>query len=235
MQAYFDLPLARAILAAQDDLQEVMIGYSDSNKDGGYVTSNWEIRSAIVRLIELAKSRGLLALLPRARRIGRARRRAELRGDARLSDGRGRWRHPRHRAGRSGGEQIWPPRCRPADSGTDGGRHAAGRYRPRNRWRRRGARESFAAFSAEAYRAYRALVYETPGFETYFRQSTPLPEISDLKIGSRPRRAPTPRASRICAPSPGSSAGRKRARCCRAGTALARPPRRCRRWGAAMN
>ena len=40
MAAYFDLPLGRAILAAQDDLQEVMIGYSDSNKDGGYVTSN---------------------------------------------------------------------------------------------------------------------------------------------------------------------------------------------------
>src|SRR5262249_51541116 len=41
-------------------------------------------------------------------------------------------------------------------------------------------------FSAHAYRSYRALVYETPGFETYFRQSTPIPEISDLKIGSRP-------------------------------------------------
>jgi phosphoenolpyruvate carboxylase len=46
--------------------------------------------------------------------------------------------------------------------------------------------DSFSAFSAEAYRAYRALVYETPGFEIYFRQATPLPEISDLKIGSRP-------------------------------------------------
>jgi phosphoenolpyruvate carboxylase len=46
--------------------------------------------------------------------------------------------------------------------------------------------DAFAAFSAEAYRAYRALVYETKGFEIYFRQSTPLPEISDLKIGSRP-------------------------------------------------
>jgi phosphoenolpyruvate carboxylase len=44
----------------------------------------------------------------------------------------------------------------------------------------------FAEFSANAYRAYRALVYETDGFEVYFRQSTPLPEISDLKIGSRP-------------------------------------------------
>lgn len=44
----------------------------------------------------------------------------------------------------------------------------------------------FAEFSGEAYRAYRTLVYDTPGFETYFREATPLPEISDLKIGSRP-------------------------------------------------
>src|SRR5262249_52477110 len=48
MRDYLDSKLGRAILAGQSDLQEVMIGYSDSNKDGGYVTSNWEIRSAIV-------------------------------------------------------------------------------------------------------------------------------------------------------------------------------------------
>ena len=43
-----------------------------------------------------------------------------------------------------------------------------------------------ANMSAEACAAYRALVYETPGFETYFRQSTPVVELADLKIGSRP-------------------------------------------------
>jgi phosphoenolpyruvate carboxylase len=59
MAAYFDLPMARAILSGQDELQEIMIGYSDSNKDGGYVTSNWEIRAAIVRLIELTRQRGI--------------------------------------------------------------------------------------------------------------------------------------------------------------------------------
>ena len=59
MGAYFDTPLVRAMIAGQDNLQEVMIGYSDSNKDGGYVTSNWEIYSGIARLVALGKERGI--------------------------------------------------------------------------------------------------------------------------------------------------------------------------------
>jgi phosphoenolpyruvate carboxylase len=187
MEAYFDLPLAQAILAAQDGLQEVMIGYSDSNKDGGYVTSNWEIRSAIVRLIALAKSRSLRL---------------------RFFHGRG------GSVGRGGGPSFEATRAFPTgavEGGirvTEQGEVVASKYGHPDVGRRTLERmvaatlladrdpetdaadgaltESFAAFSAEAYRAYRALVYETPGFEIYFRQATPLPEISDLKIGSRP-------------------------------------------------
>jgi len=48
------------------------------------------------------------------------------------------------------------------------------------------AAERLARLSETACRAYRGLVYETKGFDRYFRESTPLPEISDLKIGSRP-------------------------------------------------
>ena len=59
MGDYFDQPLVRAMIAAQDNLQEVMIGYSDSNKDGGYVTSNWEIRAGIARLVALGRERGI--------------------------------------------------------------------------------------------------------------------------------------------------------------------------------
>src|SRR5262249_27440354 len=40
--------------------------------------------------------------------------------------------------------------------------------------------------SAQAFRAYRALVYETPGFDRYFRESTVIDEIANLNIGSRP-------------------------------------------------
>jgi phosphoenolpyruvate carboxylase len=187
MAEFFDLPLARAILAGQDDLQEVMIGYSDSNKDGGYVTSNREIRSAILGLIELGKSRGVAL---------------------RFFHGRG------GTVGRGGGPSFEATRALPAGAVAHGmrvteqGEVVASKYGHPDVARRTLERmlaaalladidpepdaadaelaECFSEFSAEAFRAYRSLVYETPGFEDFFRHSTPLPEISDLKIGSRP-------------------------------------------------
>ncbi len=187
MREYFDLKLGRAILSSQSDLQEVMIGYSDSNKDGGYVTSNWEIRSAIVKLIALGKSRGI---------------------GMRFFHGRG------GTVGRGGGPSFEAIRALPAGATnagirvTEQGEVVASKYGLPDVGRRTlettlvatllssidpetdaadgEMAETFSELSAHAYRAYRALVYETPGFETYFRQSTPIPEISDLKIGSRP-------------------------------------------------
>ena len=64
---------------------------------------------------------------------------------------------------------CWPS-CRPRVDAADG-----------VRWRPAGQ-----IFSEAAFRAYRGLVYETPNFEVYFREATPLLEIADLKIGSRP-------------------------------------------------
>jgi phosphoenolpyruvate carboxylase len=187
MGDYFDSHLGRAIIAGQGDLQEVMIGYSDSNKDGGYVTSNWEIRSAIDKLIALGKSRGIAM---------------------RFFHGRG------GTVGRGGGPSFEAIRALPpgaTDTGirvTEQGEVVASKYGLPDIGRRTmettvaatllssvdpesdaadgEMAETFSAFSAHAYRAYWALVYETPGFESYFRQSTPIPEISDLKIGSRP-------------------------------------------------
>ena len=62
-----------------------------------------------------------------------------------------------------------------------------------------------------AFSAYRDLVYETEGFETYFRPSTPLAEIATLNIGSRPASRTKSTGSRICGPSPGCSPGRNAA------------------------
>src|SRR5258705_407556 len=69
LTTFLELPFGRAILAGQDDLMETMIGYSDSNKDGGYVTSNWEIRSAIVQIVPAGqRHHGQPRLLYRPRR-----------------------------------------------------------------------------------------------------------------------------------------------------------------------
>jgi len=187
MDAYFDLPLARAILAGQGDLQEVMIGYSDSNKDGGYVTSNWEIRTAINGLLALGERRGI---------------------DMRFFHGRG------GAVGRGGGSSLEAIQALPAGAVrrgiriTEQGEVVSSKYghpasglmnmetiaaaalmadlEPHDDSADGEFSALLAKMSAEACAAYRALVYETPGFEDYFRQSTPVVELADLKIGSRP-------------------------------------------------
>ena len=187
MGAYFELPVARALVAGQDDLQEVMIGYSDSNKDGGYLTSNWEIRSAINSLATLFASRGvgLRTFHGRGGAVGRGGgpsfeaiqalpTEALSRGIRITEQGEvvaSKYGHPL--AGLLSLETIVAgsllARCAHANDAADGP-----------------DAELLAALSGTACEAYRDLVYGTPNFEVYFRQSTPLGEIADLKIGSRP-------------------------------------------------
>jgi phosphoenolpyruvate carboxylase len=187
MGRYFEAPLARAMIAAQDNLQEVMIGYSDSNKDGGYVTSNWEIYSGIARLVALGKQRGIRM---------------------RFFHGRG------GAVGRGGGSSFDAIRALPAEASAHGiriteqGEVVASKYgdpdigqasletivaaallaelSPQNDAVDHDGGVLLARLSDSAFKTYRGLVYETPNFESYFRQATPLLEIADLKIGSRP-------------------------------------------------
>jgi phosphoenolpyruvate carboxylase len=195
MGAYFDAPAAQAMIAGQGGLQEIMIGYSDSNKDGGYVTSNWEIYSGISRLVALGNKRGI---------------------KMRFFHGRG------GAVGRGGGSSFDAIRALPAGASAHGlriteqGEVVASKYGdPRigranletivtaallaEQDQRSDAADSeagpiFSDLSGAAYNAYRELVYGTPGFESYFRQATPLLEIADLKIGSRPAsRSQSPR------------------------------------------
>jgi phosphoenolpyruvate carboxylase len=188
MADFLDLPLGSSLVASQGGLQEVMIGYSDSNKDGGYVTSNWEIRSAINQLVELGTRRGVTM---------------------RFFHGRG------GAVGRGGGSSFDAIQALPAGAVHEGiriteqGEVVASKYgHPRGGLASLEAIVAaslladlahdvdaaddpdqsalLAAMSGAACEAYRALVYETPGFEIYFRESTPLMEIADLNIGSRP-------------------------------------------------
>ncbi|HQZ46401.1 MAG TPA: phosphoenolpyruvate carboxylase [Usitatibacteraceae bacterium] len=187
MGAWFALPEARSIVASLGGVQEVMLGYSDSNKDGGYVTSNWELYKAEVELVAVFRAAGVRL---------------------RFFHGRG------GTVGRGGGPSYEAILAQPPGSVqgelrlTEQGEVIAGKYANRDIGRRnleallaatlratldeapRVEHEEYHAameeISAAAIAAYRGLVYETPGFVDFFQASTPIREIAELNIGSRP-------------------------------------------------
>jgi phosphoenolpyruvate carboxylase len=188
MSAALELPLYRRWIEGRGNEHEVMLGYSDSNKDGGYVSSNWALYKAAECLLAACKARGVRL---------------------RLFHGRG------GTIGRGGGPSYDAVLAQPPGTVdgalrlTEQGEVIASKYADPESGRRnletlaaatmeaslapRSARERSArhaeimeALSQAAYAAYRALVKETPGFIDYWRQSTPIAELSQLNIGSRP-------------------------------------------------
>ena len=187
MRCAFAMPLYRGWLDSREGLQEIMLGYSDSNKDGGYLTANWELYGAQKGLVDLA---------------------AEAQVRLRMFHGRG------GTVGRGGGPtfeaiQAQPDGCSaPGLRITEQGEVIAAKYSDTVLGRRNfetlisatmlsnfpaAARQDkrqwwavMAQLSGSACAAYRALVYDTPGFVDFFRGATPISEIAGLNIGSRP-------------------------------------------------
>ena len=139
------LPQYARLLESRGGVQEVMLGYSDSNKDGGFLTSGWELYRAEIALVEVFRRHGVApAPVPRPRRLGRPRRRAELPGDPGAARRRRAGRDPHHRAGRGDRQPSTPtPRSAGATSRSSSPRRSRRRCcspsRPRrapNTWRR---------------------------------------------------------------------------------------------------
>ncbi len=189
MRGAFALPCYRAWLEGRGGWQEVMLGYSDSNKDGGYLTANWALYRAELALVDAFRAHGV---------------------KLRLFHGRG------GTVGRGGGPSFEAILAQPTGSVAGGlrvteqGEIIASKYSDPDLGRRnletlvaatleaslldterledRAAQfyGAMDALSACAYAAYRGLVYETPEFLPYFRAATPIAEIAGLNIGSRP-------------------------------------------------
>jgi phosphoenolpyruvate carboxylase len=188
MDELFGLPAYRRLLASRGDVQEVMLGYSDSNKDGGYLTSTWELYKAELSLIEVfAKHKvGLRLFHGRGGSVGRgggpsydailAQPPGALQGAIRITE-QGEvigGKYSNAEVGRRNLETL-------AAATLEASLLDAGHAPPPAEWL-----AIMEELSAHAFRAYRSLVYETEGFDVYFRESTVLEEIATLNIGSRP-------------------------------------------------
>ncbi len=188
MDRLFSLPAYRRFIDSLGGVQEVMLGYSDSNKDGGYVTSGWELYKAEVGLVDLAKRHGIRLRLFHGRggTVGRgggpsydailAQPPGAVNGQIRLTEQ---------------GEIISSKYTNPEVGRRNLEIHVAATLEATLMHPQLGAvPEDFAEImeklSDAAFRAYRALVFETPGFNDYFQAATVIDEISTLNIGSRP-------------------------------------------------
>jgi phosphoenolpyruvate carboxylase len=168
-------------------VQEIMIGYSDSNKDGSYLTSIWSLHEAQAKLKGVVEGAGL-ALQFFHGRGGAVGRGGGSSFEAILAQPQGTV------AGRiritEQGEVVANKYADPAIGrenleSTTAAMLLASLGQPQSSDHAAGAK-AMASLSAASMRAYRALVYETPGFARFFRESTPISEISSLNIGSRP-------------------------------------------------
>ncbi len=188
MQAFYDLPGISDLVRRSGGEQDIMLGYSDSNKDGGFFTSNWELYKASTALAELFNEMPGITL--------------------RLFHGRG------GTVGRGGGPSHQAILAQPAGTVngqlrlTEQGEIIANKYGnpeigAKNletlvsavleatllSEKQKVPQEFLAAaevLSEQSMQAYRDLVYETAGFEDYFFEATPISEIAELNIGSRP-------------------------------------------------
>jgi phosphoenolpyruvate carboxylase len=206
LAALFDLEAYRAHLATGGDEQMVMIGYSDSNKDGGYLAANWALYQAQENVARVCRAHGLRLTLFHgrggtvARGGGPANRaiRAQPPGTvagrfrvteqgetiaSRYADADLAHRHVEQIVSAVLLASVEDDGRRPTTD--DSPAHLAPVRRPSSAvppaWR-----EAMTRMSAAARAAYRALVFETPGFMDYWRWATPIDEISRLRIGSRP-------------------------------------------------
>jgi phosphoenolpyruvate carboxylase len=194
LEALLALPLWRSVLAGTGGWQEVMLGYSDSNKDGGYLSSNWSLYRAEMDLAAAASAAGVKLRLFHGRggAVGRgggpayeaivAQPPGSVQGALRLTEQgeviAAQYSDPQH--ARRGLEALVAgtleaslARRMAADG--DGPGPGTGRWHA-----------VLDDLAARSHQAYRDLIYGTPGFVEWFRSATPVGEIAELNIGSRP-------------------------------------------------
>jgi phosphoenolpyruvate carboxylase len=188
MDRLLAIPLYRKLLDSRGKRQEIMLGYSDSNKDGGFITSGWSLYRAEVELTKVFATHGIRMRLFHGRggSVGRgggpsyqailAQPRGAVQGQIRITE-QGEVIASKYANPELGRRNLEVLVAATLEASLLAHQHDA----PRPEFI-----TAMEEISATAFRAYRQLVYETPGFEQYFWESTVITEIAALNIGSRP-------------------------------------------------
>jgi phosphoenolpyruvate carboxylase len=190
IKTLFSLPAYRETLHDFNNVHEIMLGYSDSNKDGGAITANWELRVALNEITETAKSFGVKIKFFHGRggALGRggmplnrsilAQPPSTIGGGIKITE------QGEVLSSRYSMQGIAYRSLEQATSALIQGALAArtpksDQYDPK--WE-----EVARGISQQAQKKYQDLIFRDPDFLTFFKESTPLPEIGELNIGSRP-------------------------------------------------
>ena len=191
MREFYALPGIAKLVQRSGAEQDIMLGYSDSNKDGGIFTSNWELYRAEIALVqlfdELANSHNIQLRMFHGRggTVGRgggpsyqailAQPPGTVRGQIRLTE-----------QGEVIGSKYANPEIGRRNLETLVAATLEATLLQPTKTAPRAFLQAAETLSETSMAAYRALVYETPGFTEYFFGSTPIREIAELNIGSRP-------------------------------------------------
>jgi phosphoenolpyruvate carboxylase len=191
MRELLNVPLVRRSIRWQRNVQEVMIGYSDSNKDGGYVTSNWELAKAQTKLTQVGKDAGVAISFfhgrggsvsrggaPTGRAIA-AQPAGSIRGRFRVTE-QGEVVSSKYANRGTAAYQMELLAASVFEHALKSEREEA--LKPK--WEFDDAME---ALSGAARAAYLGLASK-PELVSYFQQASPIEELALLNIGSRPAR-----------------------------------------------
>ncbi len=189
LRELLSVPVVRRSVRALDGSQEVMIGYSDSNKDGGFLSANWELHKAQIQLTRIGRDAGIPVTffhgrggsvsrggLPTGRAVA-AQPAGSLRGKMRLTE-QGEVVSSKYANRGTARFQLELLAASVIEHGLRSADGAAEKEPPE-------VEDAMEALAGGAYAAYRRLA-EHPGLVDYYRLSSPVEELKRLKLGSRP-------------------------------------------------
>ena len=190
MRRLFNLPIYREGVKAMNELQEIMLGYSDSNKDGGAVTANWELQVAMKDITAVGNEFGvkLKYFHGRGGSLGRggmplnrsilAQPANTIAGGIKITE-QGEVISSRY--------SLKGIAYRSLEQATSALIRASINARsPQENEHEKEWEQISAGISAVSQKKYQDLIFRDPDFLSFFKESTPLPEVGELNIGSRP-------------------------------------------------